>query len=105
MMAVIYKNKRKMSGQVYTSEKQLDDRQEIRDSFMAEEFQPPESYDLEAGELIKNLKQEALVPDKSHAFGLTEQEILEKLEIKYRNGELSKTTYESIRETIGNFNR
>ncbi|MCK5559341.1 MAG: PKD domain-containing protein, partial [Thermoplasmata archaeon] len=98
MMAVLYKNKRKISGQIST-----DDRQEIRDSYMAEEFQPPESSDLESDGLIKNLKQEALVPDKPNVFGLTEQEILEKIDIKYRNGELSKTTYDSIRETIGTF--
>ncbi len=105
MMAVLYKNKRKIGGQIYTNEKQVDERQEIRDSHITEEYQPPENYDLESDGLIKNLKQEALVPDKTQAFGLTEQEIQEKLEVKHRNGELSKTTYDSIKETIGTFNR
>ena len=46
------------------------------------------------------LKQEALVPEKPSNFSPSTQEILYGFEMKYSQGEISKATYDSIKETL-----
>lgn len=97
--AWFYKNKRKMKEQIFEKEKGVDERQEIGEGSMGKEFQPTEEFEIKSYEFIKELKEEAFAPETSDV-SLSDQAILEKFEIKYSKGEISKATYDSIRESL-----
>jgi hypothetical protein len=96
----IYKNKRKMRDQIFEDEKHLEGKNNIGEDSMTKEFLLTEDLEIESYELIKELKQEALIPEQTSEFSLSGQEILERFEIKYSKGEISKATYDSIRESL-----
>ncbi len=56
-------------------------------------------------ELVHKLTSEALTFKKPSDFGLSEQEMLNRIETKYRNGQISNETYAMIKEKLGNSNR
>jgi PKD repeat protein len=105
MVAVVYKNKRKMEERNFNDGEPLETRQEINDNIITEELEAIDGSDFTSQELIKNLKQEALVPDKPNDFGPSEQEILDKIEIKYQKGKITKNTYDSIRISLMDNNK
>ncbi len=96
----VYKIKKNKEAQIFEDEKRLEGRQEIGEGIMGKEFQPPEGFEIESYELIKELKQEVLMPEETGELSLSSQEILERFEIKYSKGEISKATYDSIRESL-----
>ncbi len=51
-------------------------------------------------ELLTELKSEALAPKKKSSFGPSESKMLNKLDQKYKNGKLSKETYDMIKDSI-----
>jgi hypothetical protein len=57
---------------------------------------------LDPDEVIKELKQRALGPDKPSGLGPSEHEILQNLENRYQNNEISQETYFTVKETIEN---
>lgn len=56
-------------------------------------------------EFVHKLTSEALTLKKPSDFGLSEQEMLNRIETKYRNGQISNETYVMIKEKLGNSNR
>jgi parallel beta-helix repeat protein len=56
-------------------------------------------------EVIYELKDEALTLKKPSQFEMSKEDMVKKIDKKYRKGELSSTTYESIKEILGKNNR
>ncbi len=98
---VIYKTKQKMSDKTVETEQELEDRQEVREGDIPQEFSTTEYLLLDPDEVIRELKQESLLPEKPSESGPPAQEILNQFEIKYQRGEISRATYDSITEFLG----
>jgi hypothetical protein len=96
----VYKIKKKKEDQIFEDEKQLDSRQEIGEDRMEKEFKPYGDFDIDSYELIKELKQEAIEPEETGEVSLSNQELLDRFEIKYSKGEISEATYDSIKESL-----
>ncbi len=73
----------------------LEARREYYSGKIAEEYYYPE-FKSESDEFIWNLAHETLSVKKPSDFGPPKNKILEKLELRYRKGEISRTTFESI---------
>ena len=56
------------------------------------------SYSNGIDEYIIELKEDALKAKKPSDFDISEKEILTKVETEYRDGKISKVTYEAIKE-------
>jgi uncharacterized membrane protein len=98
----VFKNRRKQKAQ--GSEKEITDlegRHEPPRSQIAEDFYT--DLDLQNGtkEVIEDLKERALTLKKPSDFGHSKDKKLKKVQDKYRKGEISKDTYESILEIMG----
>ncbi|MCK5561325.1 MAG: putative Ig domain-containing protein, partial [Thermoplasmata archaeon] len=98
--ALVYKSKRTVEARQIEEEEQSVDRQEVQDGSIVKEHSPTEYIMLDPDEVIKELKQKALGPDKPSGLGLTEQDILQNLENRYRNNEISQETFYTVQETL-----
>jgi hypothetical protein len=99
---VVYKNKRKIEEQDLESDQQFNGRQEIRDGAIAQELHPPTDPDLESDKIIDDLKTEALSPRKPSSLDLSNQELLDEFEHKYRDGKITESTYNIIQDRLSN---
>jgi len=73
----------------------------VRGGNIADEYQYDEIFSNGSYKLIKELKTEALVPDKPSTSGPSKDEMLSKFQKKYKKGEISKETFESIKNSMG----
>jgi nitrous oxidase accessory protein NosD len=58
------------------------------------------TYSNGTNELLSSLKTKALGPRKTSTFGPTENNMLDKLEEKYKRGDISQETFEMIRQSM-----
>jgi parallel beta-helix repeat protein len=87
---------RKMAKEVEKKKlARIEARREHYSGKIAEEYYYPE-FRTESDEFIWNLAHETLELKKPSDFGPPKNKILKKLAIRYRNGEISKATFESI---------
>jgi parallel beta-helix repeat protein len=72
-----------------------DGRYEMRGGVIAEDY-----YKDESAELVNNLIKDALKTKKPSDFSVNQQEMLNKVKIKYRSGKISKETYNLIENKL-----
>ena len=101
MFAVIKKSRRKQKVGTGGKATQPEERLELSGSKIAEEFYTDPDLTNDSKELIDVLKDKALTLKKPSDFGPSHDKKLKKVQKKYRKGEISKDTYESIKEIMG----
>jgi hypothetical protein len=99
---IIYGNRKKKREEIIEPEIQTADSPEIDVDRMAGEFQPTQDSILYSDESLKELKEEVFLTEITSVQIMPDQELLDKFEMKYQRGEISKETYDSIRESLSN---
>ncbi|MCK5561112.1 MAG: hypothetical protein KAJ51_10980, partial [Thermoplasmata archaeon] len=99
VMSIVRSKKRK-GGEIFDKREQISDRHDLPEGSLTEDFQVPEVVAGESDEFITNLKQEALTPEKPSDFGPSNQEMLAGFDEKYQRGEISQTTFDSIKDML-----
>jgi parallel beta-helix repeat protein len=92
--------KRKIKAEPEKELEEPESRVELAGGDIADDYDVDEYSEEESDEFIKNLIDEVRINKKSSDFGLSEDEMLDKIRIKYRKGEISKETYDSIKDLL-----
>ncbi len=100
LLTLITRNKRKRQEKI---ENDFSGRHELPGGKIAEDFYYDEEFTKYSNELIKELKKKSLSFKKPSDFKISDDKLLKKLNKQYKNGQLSKTTYDSIKETFNEF--
>lgn len=93
ILAFIITNRRRLKEKHTSDRKPFDDRQKFSGDINIEEYSVDDSSLNEPDKFVNKLLKEALSVKKPSDFNLTEEEMLNQAKIKYRKGEISKTTY------------
>ncbi len=95
-----YKKKRRPNDLTSEVESRLEHGHQLDKGSPPIEFPIPEHIESYSNELINKLKEESFIPEEPSGYKLSEQEILNRFEMKFKNGEISKTTYDAIKESL-----
>ena len=94
------KNRRKTKEKGVKQSKQFEGRYEVKELDITEVYPYEDLAIGNAEEYILKLMDEALEFKKPSEYKTPEEKMLKEAEEKYRNGKISKNTYESIQETL-----
>jgi PKD repeat protein len=97
---MLFINKKKSRRSPYYDERQLKDSMGLAVVDEYNEYEPEGISDDESEKIISKITNEALSLEKPSDFMDSEEDLLYKIEQKYRNGELSTETYNQIRDKL-----
>ncbi|UCH88721.1 MAG: right-handed parallel beta-helix repeat-containing protein [Thermoplasmata archaeon] len=98
--SIIYQNLRKKKEKGDRDLKDTDSRIEAAGTGIPVEHPITPERQKDQEDFIRNLKDEALVPEKPSDFDLSNDGMLETFKRRYEAGEISRETYDSILETL-----
>jgi len=98
LVVVTKKVGRRKGEEISEPQIELRGEKEIVRTNIAHEFPFPQDFPSGTDEYILALAQEALVLRKPSDFDQSEEMLMEKVRKKYQNGEISKATFESIKD-------
>jgi parallel beta-helix repeat protein len=99
--AVITKNRRKEKERAAEKAAGVEERKEFSGGKIAEEIYYDSELEGDSETLIEQLKDRALSLKKPSEFGPSQEKKFKSVQDKYRKGEISKDTYDSILEIMG----
>jgi outer membrane protein assembly factor BamB len=97
---LITKYRKRLQKRTDESDVQFEDRQEMQEDSNTENIYYNDDLDGDLDGAINQLKVEATALKKPSVFSESGEDVLNSLEEKYLDGEISKTTYESAKEII-----